>query len=71
MKKLLKSINEILESEAGLSQMNLKEDERVENIVDNRYDLLCKEIESYKDKNNEFYTRLISILSEYINKLYD
>lgn len=71
MKKFIKVVSEILESEAGLSQMNLNEDERVESIVDNRYDLLLKKIELYEDKTDEFYTKLISVLSQYINKIYN
>ena len=66
----LENVKRILDSVAGLiienmSQLDIKE------VVDNRVSLVKQSVEQVENKDNNFYTRLVKLLSNYINKLYN
>lgn len=60
----MQSILNILNSDAGLT-------DNKEKVIDNRFKLLFQNVNSTKNKDDNFYSKLIGLLSDYINKLYD
>ena len=79
MNEILKKVKGILESEASLLvestndvvNLSKKDNASKKKIVDNRFELITKLLDSVKNKNEAFYTRLIEILAIYIERLYD
>ena len=78
MKNNLTSIKEILESEANLlvnlddvKKLSKRDNNIIKKVVDNRFELVKKSIDSIDDKSDMFYAKLIQIISTYINQLYD
>lgn len=64
MQNALEKIKKILDSDAGL--INNKE-----KVVDNRFKLIKQSISLIENKDDDFYSELISLISNYIDKLYD
>ena len=64
MQNALEKIKKILDSDAGL--INNKE-----KVVDNRFKLIKQNISLIENKDDDFYSELISLISNYIDKLYD
>ena len=64
MQNTLEKIKKILDSDAGL--INNKE-----KVVDNRFKLIKQNISLIENKDDDFYSELISLISNYIDKLYD
>ena len=78
MKKSLDRIKEILESEANLlvnsndiKKLSKRNNNAINKVVDNRFELVKKLIDSMDNKTDTFYAELIQIMSTYINQLYD
>ena len=63
------NIKNILDSQAGLIIKGCDYDDR--EVVDNRFILLKQSIDLVENKDISFYEELVSILSDYLNKLYD
>lgn len=66
----LESIKKILNSDAGLivEDMSQPTDKKV---IDNRIALIKQNIESIKNKDDNFYAELIKLIGNYIDQLYD
>lgn len=69
MLKELEKIKIYLDSQAGLIVSQTDETEK--NVVDNRIKLIEKEISLIENKDDEFYSELIKLISVYIDKLYE
>lgn len=65
----MQHIKEILDSEAGLLIENNNEDNKI--VVDNRFELLKQRVDLIENKNDNFYSYLIKVISDYLNELYD
>lgn len=65
----LEKIKIYLDSQAGLIVSQTDETEK--NVVDNRIKLIEKEISLIENKDYEFYSELIKLISVYIDKLYE
>ena len=65
----LEKIKIYLDSQAGLIVSQTDETEK--NVVDNRIKLIEKEISLIENKDDEFYSELIKLISVYIDKLYE
>jgi len=62
--KILEKIKIMLDSDAGLINNKQK-------VVDNRFKLIKQNISLIENKDDNFYSELISLISNYIDKLYD
>ncbi len=67
---ILEIIKNILDSEAGyvIEDVSKPKDKKV---IDNRFTLIEQIVEQSENKNTNFYTKLIALISNYIDKLYD
>lgn len=63
-------IKRILDSEAGFLIEDFKDQDSAQ-IIDNRFELLKSKVDSKKNKDDNFYTELISLISNYFDVLYD
>ena len=66
MEKVFEKIKTFLDSEAGLKIS--KNDTNEKCVVDNRFDLIKKCIDSTENKDDDFYSNLIELISIYIDK---
>ncbi len=79
MNEILNKVKEILESEASLLVENAedvvnlsrKDNTSKKKIVDNRFELITKLLDSIENKDEAFYAKLIEIVAIYIDQLYD
>lgn len=62
--EILQKVKIILDSDAGLINNKQK-------VVDNRFGLIKQNIGLIENKDDNFYSKLISLISNYIDKLYD
>ena len=77
MENLFKHIDEIIKSAPPLTidingngklpPLKLDDDER----KDHRIELIKKEVNQFKGKDNNFYTELIKLMASYLGELYD
>ena len=69
MEANLDKIKKILYSQAG--ELSIESDkEQKGKIIDNRYNLIKENVDLIENKDNNFYTQLIKLLSEYIDEVY-
>ena len=66
----LKIIKKVLDSDAGLANEEVEQSTR-RKVIDNRLFLIKHNVELIENKDDEFYSELIKMLSEYIGVLYD
>lgn len=79
MNEILNKVKEILESEASLLVENAddvvnlskKDNTSEKKIVDNRFELITKLLDSVESKDETFYGKLIETIAIYIDQLYD
>lgn len=79
MEEALNKIKEVLESEAMLSIVNNEEASKLskknnsveKRALDDRFEQITQVVESFKNKDDSFYERLVQLISDYIDKLYD
>ena len=67
MQTELEIIKKYLDSEAGLAE----DSKGKERIIDNRFELIKSQVCSIENKDDDFYSDLISLISIYVDKLYD
>lgn len=67
---ILESIKKILDSDAGLviDKVSQPKDKK---LVDNRFTLIKQIVEQIENKDTNFYTKLVALISNYVNELYD
>lgn len=63
-------IKRILDSDAGFLIEDFNDQDSAQ-IIDNRFELLKRKVDSKKNKDDNFYTELISLISNYFDVLYD
>lgn len=66
----MENIKKILDSEIGLSVEKVNGEDDY-SVIDNRFELLKATVDSIDNKDDDFYANLISLMSEYIDLLYD
>lgn len=64
----MENIKKILDSDAGLLVDNTDGGKKV---VDNRFELLKQNVDLVEDKDDNFYSELIGLISSYLSKFYD
>ena len=66
----LETIKRILDSDAGLIIEDMSQSTN-KKVIDNRLGLIKQIINQADNKDDKFYTKLIKLISYYINQLYD
>ena len=66
----LETIKRILDSDAGLIIEDMSHSTN-KKVIDNRLGLIKQIINQADNKDDKFYTKLIKLISYYINQLYD
>lgn len=66
----MNDIKRILDSDAGFLIEDFK-DQDSSKTIDNRLELLKRKVDSKENKDDNFYTELISLISNYFDTLYD
>ena len=66
----LETIKRILDSDAGLIIEDMSQSKN-KKVIDNRLGLIKQIVNQADNKDDKFYTRLIKLISYYINQLYN
>ncbi|MBQ3474691.1 MAG: hypothetical protein IJH20_00755 [Bacilli bacterium] len=66
----LANIKRILDSDAGLIIEDMSQPD-IKKVVDNRFSLIKQSVERVENKDDNFYTELVKLISNYINELCD
>lgn len=66
----LEIIKKVLESDAGLVIEDISEP-TVKKVIDNRLSLIKQNVNSSENKDDNFYAKLIKLIANFINQLYD
>lgn len=67
---ILEDIKKVLESDAGLLIEDMSQP-IVKKVVDNRLSLIKQNVDLVENKDNNFYARLVKLIGNYIDQLYD